>query len=567
MSAAGESASLGGALRDFLRYPLPRGVGWAHVSGSLLLTLFGVQALTGALLALYYSPSAAEAWDSVRYIEEHVIAGAFVRGMHHWAAMLFVPLAALHLAHVFWSAAYKAPRRATWLVGCLLFACLLGFGFTGYLLPWDLKALFGTRVGVEIAGSVPIAGDYLRRLLAGGEAVGALTLPRFYALHAVILPPIFLSLVALHLVLVRMHGIAPHADAAPGELSGELFHPHQTLRDGVAALLLVLVVGAIAYQVGAPLEERADASNTSYVPRPEWYFLGAQQLLRLFQGDKEILASTIIPGLSMLLLFAWPWLDRTRTRSPKKRPFALLVGLLAGSSVVVLTVWGALEIRREEEQMALRVAAQEREAAALAEPVVGAPTETPADDAQLLRLGSRLHRELACDACHGEDAESRMYGTPGLELHGDRSGVDWTAAYLLDPTRIRYGESGELPALRMPDYLLEEDEARALALNLAAMRDEERVPAYELALEPLSIDEARQAETLYLDWGCADCHLAGGEGEPVGPDLDAIYERRSLAYVRAIMVDPELVVPDTSMDTYGIAEEEVELLLRYMSSF
>ena len=160
-----------------------------------------------------------------------------------------------------------------------------------------------------------------------------------------------------------------------------------------------------------------------------------------------------------------------------------------------------------------------------------------------------------------------MYGTPGLELHGDRSGVDWTAAYLLDPTRIRYGESGELPALRMPDYLLDDDQARALALKLAAMRDEERVPAYELALEPLSVDEARQAETLYLDWGCADCHLAGGEGEPVGPDLDAIYERRSLAYVRAIMVDPELVVPDTSMDTYGIAEEEVELLLRYMSTF
>ena len=564
-------ASLSGALRDFLRYPLPRGVGWAHVSGSLLLTLFGVQAVTGALLALYYSPSAAEAWDSVRFIEEHVLAGAFIRGMHHWAAMLFVPLAALHMAHVFWCGAYKAPRRATWLVGCLLFTCLLGFGFTGYLLPWDLKALFGTRVGVEIAGSVPVLGEHLRRLLAGGEAVGALTLPRFFALHAVILPPIFLSLVGLHLVLVRMHGIAPDPADEEGVFSGETFHPHQTLRDGVAALLLVLIIGGIAYQVGAPLEERADPSNTTYVPRPEWYFLGAQQLLRLFQGEREILASTVIPGLSMLLLFAWPWLDRTRARAPRKRPFAILLGLLAGAATVTLTVWGAIEIRKEERAMEARLAAQALEDEPQA--VAGADEEDEpdeparADDAQLLRLGGRLVRELACDACHGEEAESRLWGTPGLETHGGRSGVDWTTAYLLEPTRIRYGEGGEIPAQRMPDYLLGEDEARALALHLDSLRDDERIPPYEAELEPLGVDEAREAEVLYLDWGCADCHLAGGEGEPVGPDLDDLYERRTLAYVRAILVDPELVVPDTSMDTYGISEEEVDLLLRYMAQF
>jgi len=557
----GEGASLGALLRAQLAYPLPAGVGWSHVSGSLLITLFGVQLTTGALLALYYSPSVSEAYDSIRFIEAQVAMGGFIRGLHHFAAMSFIPLAALHLLHVFWCGAYKGPRRWTWVVGCLLFACLLGFGFTGYLLPWDLKAYFGTRVGVEIAGSVPVVGEAVRRLLAGGEAVGPLTLPRFFAVHAVILPLVFTLLLLLHLFLVRLHGITPGAGAKG--LSGERFHPHQTFRDALAGLVLVLVLATLALNLGAPLAERADPSNTSYVPRPEWYFLGAQQLLRMFQGRFEILGSFVIPSLAGVLLLAWPWIDRNPSLLPRERPLALAFAALSTLCMVALIVMGASAIEDEELQMEERLAAQ----AARSQDEAGEASPPPAeDDAELRRVGAQLYQQLACGLCHDPDSAGRALGAPGMELAGSRSPRSFTTEYLLAPTRLRYGEGGELPSMRMPDYLLEESEARALALHLEELTDSTRVPPLEVALTPLDLEEERNARILYEDFGCADCHRLDGEGEAVGPDLDGVGSRRHGAYLHAILLDPEGVIPDTSMDTYGISNEEVMLLTRLLAS-
>ena len=282
--------------RRLLAYPLPKGVSWTHVFGGLLLASFLIQVVTGALLALVYSPSAGDAWESVRYIENEVRGGSLIRGVHHFGSSSFVVLLVLHVARTFVWGAYKAPRAATWIVGCLLLACVLAFGFTGYLLPWDLKAFFGTRVGVGIAGSAPLLGHYLKTLLAGGPSVGELTLPRFYAAHAVILPLVTSALIVLHIVLLRLHGVTPHW--RHGYIaSGRAFHPHQTAKDMAAALLLILGLLALAHFVGAPLAEKADPLNTTYVPRPEWYFLGAQQLLRIFQGRAEVLGSFVLPSL------------------------------------------------------------------------------------------------------------------------------------------------------------------------------------------------------------------------------------------------------------------------------
>ncbi|MFQ5748722.1 MAG: cytochrome bc complex cytochrome b subunit [Planctomycetota bacterium] len=177
--------------------------------GGLLLALFSVQVFTGLLLALYYSPSASEAWESIQFIEERVRAGSIIRGMHHFAAWAFVVLLVVHMGRTFLWAAYKGPRRWTWVVGCLLFFCILGFGFTGYLLPWDMKAYFGTRVGVEIAGSAPVLGPMVRKFMAGGASVGPLTLPRFYAAHVILLPLVTLFLIGIHLMLIRLHGMTP----------------------------------------------------------------------------------------------------------------------------------------------------------------------------------------------------------------------------------------------------------------------------------------------------------------------------------------------------------------------
>ena len=148
------------AVRDLFDERLPRGVGWWHVFGSTLLALIAFQAVTGVLLSLNYAASTSTAWESVRYIQDRVVFGAFVRGVHHWAASASIVVAALHLGRVFLFAAYRSPRRWTWVAGVLLLFVLLGFGLTGYLLPWDLKAYFGTQVATEIPGSLPVIGPY-----------------------------------------------------------------------------------------------------------------------------------------------------------------------------------------------------------------------------------------------------------------------------------------------------------------------------------------------------------------------------------------------------------------------
>lgn len=554
-----EVPGLGARVREFLAYRLPPGVGWAHVSGGLLVTLFAVQLATGILLALYYSPSATDAWDSVRYIEDEVRAGSLIRGLHHFAASAFVPLALLHAGHAFVCGAYKGRRRWTWLVGSLLFACLLGFGFTGYLLPWDLKAFFGTRVGVAIAGSVPLVGTQLRELMAGGPEVGPLTLPRFFAVHAVVLPLAFTGLLVLHLVLVRLHGITPDEGKRD---RGETFHPHQLFRDAAAAFLLVLVLAGLAWRLGAPLEERADPGNTDYVPRPEWYFLGLQQLLRLFQGRFEVLGSFVLPTLGALLFAGLPWLDRNPERAARRRPLAMAAGALAALAAVGLTAWGAVEIGREERAMEVRLAER---AEAPAEPAEPAEEAQPEDRFALARRGQRLYRELVCGACHDEGGAGELYGSPLLDLHGSRSPWDWTRDYLLEPVRLRYAEEGLLPTIRMPHYGLEPDEAAALALHLDGWTDEERVPPLDPErLTPLAPDEEREAAAIYADYDCGSCHVWRGEGEPVGPDLDGLAERRRAAYVRAIVIDPEGVVPGTSMTDFLMPEEEALLLTRYL---
>ena len=202
-------------LSALLDRKIPRGVGWFYTLGSATLITFIVLAVTGIFLSMNYSPSPEHAWDSIQYINEEVPLGSFVRGLHHWAAAAMVLLVFLHMLRVFFMAAYKYPRELTWVVGILLLLLVLGSGFTGYLLPWDQKAYWATVVGTEIAGSVPVAGDFLRESLIGGPEMGAATLTRFYALHMLVLPILIALLTSAHLFMVIRQGIS-----APPERSG-----------------------------------------------------------------------------------------------------------------------------------------------------------------------------------------------------------------------------------------------------------------------------------------------------------------------------------------------------------
>src|SRR5438034_1511126 len=184
---------------------------WYYLGG-LTLFLFAVQLFTGILLLLYYRPSAAEAYESVQFIVTRVPFGWLIRNVHSWSANLLIGAAFAHFFSVFLLKSYRKPREMTWISGMLLLFLMLGFGFSGYLLPWNELSFFATKVGTGIAGSVPLVGHFMLRLLRGGDDVTGATLSRFYGLHVAVLPAITTALVAAHLLLVQRQGMSVPID-------------------------------------------------------------------------------------------------------------------------------------------------------------------------------------------------------------------------------------------------------------------------------------------------------------------------------------------------------------------
>ncbi len=563
---AAEKASIRPWLRlprvmsEFFDEPMPKGVGWPHVFGSTLLALIALQVVTGVLLSLNYSASTSTAWESVRYIQDRVVFGGIVRGMHHWAASASIIVAALHLGRVFLFAAYRSPRRWTWVVGVLLLFVLLGFGLTGYLLPWDLKAYFGTKVATEIPGSLPVIGPYLLQIVRGGMAVGPFTLTRFYSAHVIVLPALLALLLIVHLYLVRKHGItAPWTRTGEAGRSERSFFPFQALKDSVAIFVALMVVLVVAALIGAPLEAKADPTNSTYVPRPDWYFLGLQHLLRIFQGKWQILGTAFIPGVAAVLLLAWPWLDRNNERRVRSRPVALTLGAVCAAMVLGMTIAGYAAVRDEERRMAdLRVvpssSAQQPEESA------------PISSADLVRDGERLYVAMKCDSCHGPEREESLPGLPpDLGYAGSKLREGWMRTYLLEPHPIRYRSDGVRPMLRMPDYRLSDVEAGALAAFLTTRTDVARF-APVVAEQGSSPDQIAEGRRLFSNYQCLGCHVLESEGSRIGPDLTHVGARLTVGYLDMFLREPEAVIPGTSMKNFGLWEEERAALVAFLQS-
>lgn len=324
-------------LNDYLSKPLPERVGWPHVFGSMLLALFVLQFLSGILLSFVYAGSPLTAYRSVEYLMNELQGGSWLRGIHFWGASTMVIVLGLHLVRTFLYAAYKKPRGLTWVAGVLLMLCVLAFAQTGYLLPWDQKAYWGTKVTLEIVASAPVLGPILAYILKGGAAVGALTLSRFLTIHTMILPLIMVSLILFHLFFVRKHGItAPWSDISDDPPRSIPFHPYQTARDSTAMFFITACVLLMAWLVPPPLGLPADPSDSTFVPRPDWYFLFLFQSLKYFRGSWEVLGTVVLPTLALLAALLLPWIDRNPSRKPFRRPFAMLFLLAA------VGVWGWL---------------------------------------------------------------------------------------------------------------------------------------------------------------------------------------------------------------------------------
>jgi ubiquinol-cytochrome c reductase cytochrome b subunit len=279
--------------------------------GGIALFLFGIQAATGTLLALYYKPTPDAAYDSIVSIMSDISFGWLIRSIHHWAANLMILFVVLHLLRVFFQAAFKRPRELTWVMGVGLLGITMVFGFTGYLLPWDQRAYWATVVGTEIAGSVPIIGDQLLLLLRGGADVTASTLSRFFGIHVLVLPITLAALLVAHLTLVHQLGLAnpKRIDPKVGKPTGPTkpFFPDYVLDEVIAWYLIIAIIVVLASLYPAGVEAKANALETPPETKPEWYFLAVYEFLKMVPK----LVGIMLPIVGLLILTAWPFLERS----------------------------------------------------------------------------------------------------------------------------------------------------------------------------------------------------------------------------------------------------------------
>lgn len=287
--------------------PVFGGAGLRHVFGSALAGAFLIQLVTGLLLMTSYVPSSSHAWGSVWYIDNQMALGWVIRGLHHFGSSAVVVLLAMHLVQTILLAAYRSPREFNWWLGLVMMFAVLGLALTGYLLPWDQKGYWATRVATNIAGTTPVIGPLAQRVIVGGIEYGNQTLTRLYGLHVGVLPLVIVLGLLGHWALARRHGLSGRG--RPGK--DDTYYPAQVFFNLLAiALVLGILLAIVLVNGGAGLEAPADPSGTDYPARPEWYFLALYQLLNEFDSDTEIIGTMVIPGAIVTILFLLPVLDR-----------------------------------------------------------------------------------------------------------------------------------------------------------------------------------------------------------------------------------------------------------------
>ena len=506
------------ARRHLLEEPLPPGTGWWFVTGSILLFLLGVQLLTGVVLSMYYVPSSEFAYDSVRFIMTQVTFGRILRGLHFFGASFIVVAAVVHMLRVVIFGSYKRPREVTWITGVLLLLIILGFALSGYLLPWDQRAYWATTVTINIARSTPIVGEQIAGVLRGGDTLGALTLLRWYAAHVFLLPAALIAFTVAHIYLMRRHGIS--GPLAHVEGKSQPFYPVHALKDTIVIAFVFAALLTLAIAVRAPLDAIADPSDATYVPRPEWYFLSLFQLLKYFPGPLEPVATMVIPGLVVALLFLLPFLDRAAERRPVRRRTVMTVfggGLLG---VAVLTSLGLRDTPR---------------------------TADVNQWAPLSLAGYEFARDARCRTCHQEGGVANP-----VDQTISRRDPEWLVAHVRDPQMIA-------PDLRpVPSGAMTEGQGRAVVAYMRRVRAGVTQPAHS---------PNQPAVAVYGRY-CSTCHTLDGEGATVAPDLSHVGAKHDAKWLREWITDPPSVQFDATMPPFGdrLTEAQMTAIVNYLAA-
>ena len=345
-----------GALTEYMGHKVVpvHGHSIFYYLGGLTLFLFIVQVISGILLLMYYRPGSETAYESVRFIITDVTFGWLVRSIHAWSANLMIFFAFLHMFTVFFTRAYRKPRELTWLSGIVLLALGMGFGFSGYLLPWNELAFFATRVGTGMAGAIPLIGDSLMLVMRGGEEVTGATIGRFFGLHVAILPAVFTVFLALHLIFIQRQGMSEPMDwkgKDPAAKRYQKFFPNFLYRDLLVWLIALNVLALLAVifpdGIGAvhwPLGEKADpiASPPALI-RPEWYFMFAFQALKMIPAhvwfiEGELFGIGIFTAGGLIWALV-PFLDRQSAEDRKSKLYYGF-GIVVVLFILVMTALG-----------------------------------------------------------------------------------------------------------------------------------------------------------------------------------------------------------------------------------
>ena len=311
---------------------------WIYLLGGVALFLFGLQVATGALLMLYYQPTETAAFRCVEEIVNDVPYGGLIRSMHAWGAHLFIAVVCLHLLTTLFTRAYRKPRELTWISGIVMLFVALGFGFSGYLLPWTELSYNATCAGTEAAATVPGVGSLIAHFLRGGEHVTGETITRFFAAHVLFLPLALGGALLIHLGLIQAQGMSLPLGMTEREVRDrEPFFSEFLLTDGCVWLVLFGLIVTLAVFMPAPLGEEAELKPTPEGIKPEWYFLFMYQTLKLVPKSVGV----PLLGLGVLFLLVLPFLDRSAARERKSIFFSVLFVVLVAYAAA-FELWALL---------------------------------------------------------------------------------------------------------------------------------------------------------------------------------------------------------------------------------
>ncbi|MBL0599252.1 cytochrome bc complex cytochrome b subunit [Aeromonas jandaei] len=337
------------------KYPAPKNLNFWYFFGSLAMLVLVNQIITGIWLTMNYNPSAEGAFASVEYIMRDVDYGWLLRYMHSTGASAFFIVVYLHMFRGMIYGSYQKPRELLWIFGMLIFLCLMAEAFMGYLLPWGQMSFWGAQVIISLFGAIPVIGDDLTLWIRGDYVISGATLNRFFALHVIALPLVLVMLVAMHILALHEVGsnnpdgidIKKHKDESGWPLDAVAFHPYFTVKDmiGVAGFLFFFCAIIFfkpdmwGYFLEKPNFEVANGLKTPAHIAPVWYFTPFYAILRAVP-DK--LLGVIMMGLSIVVLFLLPWLDRCKVRSVRYR--SKLHKLNIAQFVVCFIILGVLGV-------------------------------------------------------------------------------------------------------------------------------------------------------------------------------------------------------------------------------